>query len=383
MLNCQRHCIHLPSDITYLNSAYMAPLHKRVVAAGANSYQRQCDPTSLGRAAFFDEVNDLALLFAQLVNAADSSRVAIIPSASYGLSTAAKNLEPETHQNIVVAGDQFPSNYYAWSKACATNGAELRVVAPPMSRTDRAIHWNNRLLEAVDRNTAAVALPNAHWSDGTLFDLLALRTRTHEVGAALVVDGTQSVGVIPIDVDSLGLDALVCSGYKTLLGPYGTAFGFFGPRFDHGQPIEETWLGRIDSDDFANLVDYNEVYRGQARRYEAGGRSNFITMPMMKAALELLLEWTPQRISEYCTAITAELPERLRSQGFWIESSRYRSPQLFGIRPPASMNSEERFQRLDERKIAISLRGDVLRVSPHLFNTVDDLDTLYEALTSP
>ncbi len=383
MIDCQRPNVQLPPDQHYLNLAYMAPLHSKVIAAGEMAFRRQATPWSLGVDAMFAEVDDLRTLFARLTGIRESSRVALMPSASYGLATAANNLVPRAGQNIIVVGDQFPSNYYAWSRSCRDASAELRIVSAVKAKSgipSRSAEWNQRLLEAIDSQTRVVAIPNVHWSDGTLFDLKAVRTRTNEVGAALVIDGTQSVGAVPIDVGALKPDALICAGYKTLLCPYGTAFGYFGPRFDDGKPIEETWVGRDNSSDFANLVNYQETYQPHALRYEAGGRSNFITMPMVRAALELLLEWTPAAISDYCRELTKSLPERLRAQGFWIEDTCHRSPQLFGIRVPDSQDVTQLFQVLEERNIAVSLRGDALRVSPHLYNTAADIDALVEAL---
>ena len=195
-----------------------------------------------------------------------------------------------------------------------------------------------------------------------------------------MVDGTQSVGAVPFDVDEFAPDLLVCAAYKTLLCPYGTAFVYFGPRFDGGNPLEETWVGRVNSSDFANLVNYQETYQPLALRYEAGGRSNFITMPMVSAALGLLQEWTPEAISSYCSKITESLPDRLRSEGFWVEETERRSPQLFGVRVPADRDVADCFRRLGQRKISVSLRGDALRISPHLYNTEADIEALIEVL---
>ncbi len=120
--------------------------------------------------------------------------------------------------------------------------------------------WNSRIIEAIDADTALVALPHVHWTDGTQFDLVEIGRRAREVGAALVVDGTQSVGALPFDVQIVQPDALICSAYKWLLGPYSIALGYFGSRFDNGVPLEETWLGRLGSEDFTKLINYQSQY---------------------------------------------------------------------------------------------------------------------------
>jgi len=123
-----------------------------------------------------------------------------------------------------------------------------------------------------------------HWTDGTRFDLVAIGRAARRVGAAFVVDGTQSVGALPFDVREIQPDALVCAGYKWLLGPYAMGAAYFGPRYDAGDPIEENWITRRGSDDFQRLVAYQDEYAPGAIRYDVGERSNFILLPMFIAA---------------------------------------------------------------------------------------------------
>lgn len=380
MLPCQRDRFRLPDDLTYLNLAYMAPLADRVEAAGVAGVRRRRDPTTLGVPEMFDEVDHLKSAIAAILGIADATRMAVIPAASYGLSTAARNLDEVPGTDVVVCGAQFPSNYHVWKRYCARSGGRLRVVPPPAATIGRGAAWNQAILDAVDGEVAVVALPHIHWSDGTVFDLAAIREATHAVDAALVVDGTQSVGARPMDYGALQPDALVCASYKSLLGPYGLGFAYFSSRFDDGEPLEETWSARRGSDDFANLVDYQDEYRPHATRYDVGERCNFITMPMAAAAIELIDEWRPEAIEAYCDELTSEPIARLRSMGYWVEQRDHRASHLFGVLPPESIDSTAAHQHLTERRIAVSRRGAFLRVSPHLYNTEADLDRLVNAL---
>src|SRR5690606_2334173 len=122
----------------------------------------------------------------------DPHSVALIPSVSYGMAIVARNTRVESGQNIAMLHEQLPSHVYAWRRLAAASGAELRTVTPPAG-VPRGEEWNARILEAIDERTALVATPNVHWTDGTRFDLEAIGARTREVGAAFVVDGTQSV----------------------------------------------------------------------------------------------------------------------------------------------------------------------------------------------
>jgi selenocysteine lyase/cysteine desulfurase len=379
MLDCQRDLVHLPEGLHYLNCAYLGPLLKTVEEAGIAAVRRRRDPSSITPEDFFADSDRVRALFARLVNG-EVARVALVPSVSYAMATVARNLRLAAGQNVVVAHAQFPSNVYGWRRQCAERGAELRVVAPPAGDSGRAAGWNQRLLEAVDGNTALVALGNVHWADGTRFDLVAIGARAREVGALLVVDGTQSVGALPFDVQAVRPDLLVCAGYKWLLGPYSLGVAHFGERFDGGVPLEESWLARRGSEDFTALVDYADEYQPGAVRFDVGERSNFTLMPMLIAALEQILAWRPERVQEYCAGLTAGLLEEARAAGYRVEDAAGCGAHLFGLRLPPQADVARLKKALAERRVAVSLRGDAVRVAPNVYNHGEDVGALADAL---
>ena len=380
MLTCQKSRFSLPDDEHYLNCAYMSPISAAVEAAGVAGVARKRVPSRLATSDFFSGAQQARELFARLVNAPDPSRIAIIPAASYGLAIAARNLPVATGQNIVVAHEQFPANVHAWRKLAGARRVDLRTVHPPEASAGRGREWNARLLEAIDARTAVVALGHVHWTDGTKFDLETIGARAREVGAALVVDGTQSVGAMPFDVAAIQPDALVCATYKWLMGPYSLGFAYLGPRFDGGEPLEETWIGRAGSENFKDLVNYRNDYQPGAIRYDVGERSNFALMPMAIAALEQVLAWQPVRVQQYCTALTAELFDRVRALGYTVEAPEHRGAHLFGLRAPAGTDITATSERLRDRKVHVSLRGSAIRVAPHVYNDARDVDALVAAL---
>ncbi|MBI4519478.1 MAG: aminotransferase class V-fold PLP-dependent enzyme, partial [Gemmatimonadetes bacterium] len=220
VMTCQRRLFPLPPDIHYLNCAYMAPLSYPVQEAGTAGIRQRAQPHAIQSPDFFDKSDEVRRLFARLVNASDAERVAIIPASSYGIATVAKNVPVERGQNIVLTHEEFPGNYYAWQRLAERAGLDLRIVAPPADSSRRGEEWNARVLEAIDASTAVVSLGHVHWTDGTRFALERIGERARAMGAVFVVDGTQSVGALPFDVQRLEPDALVCAGYKWLLGPY-------------------------------------------------------------------------------------------------------------------------------------------------------------------
>lgn len=378
MLKCQRKKFMLSRKEAYLNCSYMAPLTKKVENAGHKGLAKKRRPSKVSADDFFHDGETLRLLFSELINNPNPNQVVIIPSVSYGIGNVVQNIKIKKGQNVVVAGDQFPSNIYPWMRLCQDAGAELKIIAPPETEKDRAVKWNKNLMAAIDKNTVAVSIGQVHWADGTLFDLVGIRQATRKVGAALVIDGTQSVGAMPFDVQEIDPDALVCAGYKMLMGPYSIGLAYYGERFNDGKPLEENWINRFESEDFANLVNYQEAYREGALRYEVGEHSNFIMVPMMIEALKQLKKWGPSEIQEYCRELTRGAIEELRGMGLFVEQEEHRAHHLFGIKCPSDQLDELK-KELKIHRVSVSFRGDFVRVSPHVYNDAKDISKLLKA----
>lgn len=378
-LTCRRGDFRLPRDEHYLNCAYMGPLPRVAEEAGVAAIRRKTVPTRIVPPDAFWETDGLRELFARLVHVGEPNRIAIQPGVSYGVATAARNLAVEAGQNIVITHEQFPGNVYSWRRMASEAGAELRAVAPG-DGSERGRRWNERLLDAVDAKTAIVSVPNVHWTDGTWFDLEALGARCRDVDAALIVDATQSVGAMDFDVSKVRPDALIVAAYKWLLGPYSLSLAYFGPRFDDGFPLEETWIAREKSSDFQKLVDYQDEYIGGAIRYDVAERSNFFLAPIAAASLELLNEWGPGRIQDYCRALTKDFLAEVGKLGYSVEDEAWRGAHLFGLRMPAAVDLTALRDTLSARNVSASLRGTALRLSPNVYNDDVDMGVLLEVL---
>ncbi len=382
MITNQRSKFSLPSQSIYLNCAYMSPLLKSVEKAGIKGIKGKRNPFEIGPKDFFESGEQLRKEFAKTIKAKESNRIAIIPSVSYGIANAARNIKIGSGENVIVAGGQFPSNYYPWHRLCLENRAGLHIVGATDTTENRGKTWNENILNAITSSTRIVAIGNVHWADGTLFDLMAIRKRTWEVGAQLVIDGTQSIGALPFSVESIQPDALICAGYKWLMGPYSIGLAYYGPHFDKGSPIEDNWINRQNSEDFAGLVNYESNYQPGALRYEVGEHSNFILAPMMLEALKQINRWNPKNIQQYCKAISKTAIKDLSKEGFWIEDEKFRAGHLFGIRIPKGIDMKVLKKKLKKNKISVSYRGDAIRISPHVYNKEKDLQKLVEVLLS-
>jgi selenocysteine lyase/cysteine desulfurase len=378
MLTCQRDLFSLDKQVSFLNCAYMSPQLKAVTAAGQHALVRKENPQRITVDDFFAPLQRVKTLFGNLVDA-PADRVAFIPSVSYGMAVVALNLPLAAGQEILVVEDQFPSNYYPWARLAAERGARLRVVAVEEG-ADKGRRLNEALLEAIGARTALVAISHVHWSQGIRFDLAALRQRTREVGSWLVVDGTQSVGALPFSVAAIQPDALVVAAYKWMMGPYATGLAYFGPELEHGRPVEENWINRLDSHNFRSLVNYQEQYQPGAGRFSMGEQSNFVLMPMLEAALQQLTAWGIPRIQDYCRRLNEPFINELQSLGVKLLPGDQRAHHLLALGLPAVMSLDVIRRKLQERQVVVSVRGASLRVAPNVYNQPADWERLLAAL---
>ena len=342
--------------------------------------QRKRNPYTIASDDFFQDAEILRKEFAKLINIQEPRRIVIIPSVSYGIANVARNVPLTSGDKIIVASEQFPSNYYPWHRLAQETRATLHVVAAPDTLESRGRKWNERILDAIDARTRIVSLGHVHWADGTRFDLEQIRKRTRDVGALLIIDGTQSVGALPFDVQHIQPDALVCGGYKWLMGPYSIGLAYYGPYFDNGKPIEENWINRRNSENFTQLVNYQEDYQSGSLRYEVGEHSNFILVPMMQEALEQINRWKPANIQSYCEKISQPAIKKLRAEGFWIEEENQRGHHLFGVRFPKGVSLGVVREKIRKKKISVSFRGESMRVACNVFNDAKDFERLMNAL---
>lgn len=377
IIPCQRDLFEIPDSVAYFNCAYIAPNLKSVRAAGEAGVARKSTPWTLHYKDFHEEVETVRSLFALLIGAA-SDDIAIIPAASYGAATAAANLTVEPGRRIVILANQHPSNVFPWREMCKPGGAEAVIVAKPEDDD-----WTPRVLAAIDERTAIVALPHCHWCDGTLIDLVAVGKRCREVGAALIVDATQSAGAMPINVKAVRPDFLFASGYKWLMCPYAFSFLYVAPERQDGRPLEANTFdheGTAGGQTWQDgTLQYPRQWSPGARRFDMGERANFALMPMAAGALGQILEWGVGSINLSIAALTDIICDGAATLGFDVPPPAARSGHLTGLRFPggAPAGVQDRLEALD---IYISMRGDTIRVSPHLWVNQTDVDRLLAAL---
>ncbi len=375
-MKLQKDKFKIPNDVHYLNGAFMSPFLKEVEKEGHKSVSAKCLPFQITGTDFFTNTKKVKQLFAELVGCDTHENIAIIPSVSYGIASVANNIILDKNDEILVIDEQFPSNIYSWKKLAKKYQAKIIVCKAPKLEKGRGESWNKNLLNLINKNTKVVAIPNIHWSDGTFYDLKAIRKKTREHKALLIIDGTQSIGALPFSVNEIQPDALICAGYKWLLGPYSIGLAYYSDTLCNGEPIEENWINRKNSKNFADLVNYQDEYQPKAGRFNVGEMSNFTLTPMLIKSLEQLLAWQPKNIQKYCKNISENAIETLQKLGCFIEDLEFRSSHLFGIYLPEHIDLEKLKKEFTKNNIYVSFRGNAIRVSPHVYNTKEDFDKL-------
>jgi len=370
----QSHLFDIPADVIYMNCGSVSPLPKSVQAAGVVGLNKKTTPWKLSTEDWFGRAEILRGLFAEIIGG-EKDNVALIPAASYGIAVAANNIRLSPDQHIILLDQQYPSNVYAWQELSRKSGAAIVTVKRKPGQS-----WTAAILEHIDAHTGLVAIPNCHWTDGSLINLEEVSKAVKSVNAKLVIDASQSLGAYPLDINTIKPDFLVTVGYKWLLGAYGMGFLYADPQYSvTGKPIEYSWLNRKGSDDFTSLVNYQEIYREGARRFDMGGFPSFIHVEMSIAALSLILEWGVVNIQETLSVLTHAIQEKADALGLETPDSRQRVGHMIGIRLSDSQVVKLR-KALADNQVYVSFRGSSMRVAPYLFNTLHDVDRLFRFL---
>ncbi|GAA0865426.1 aminotransferase class V-fold PLP-dependent enzyme [Sphingopyxis soli] len=364
----------IPDDVAYFNTAYNAPLLRAsrdalVCAAGA-----KLRPWERAPADFFADAETLRGVSATLFGTA-AENFAIVPAASYGISTAARILEPrlQAGDHILLAAQEFPSNIFPWQRIAAERGAAIRTAGRPADGD-----WTRAVLAALDPTVRIAALSACHWTDGATFDLVAIGAACRANGTVLVLDVTQSLGAAPLDLAAVRPDFMVAAGYKWLLCPYGFSLLYVDPRWHDERPLEESWLARSNAQDFARLADYCAEYRAGARRYDVGETCVTTVLPGAIAALRQIEQWGIAGIAARLGAITDRIAAAVAPLGYEILAPHFRSRHILGL--SVAGDPQDLIGLLRARNIHVSQRGDAIRIAPHLHVTDADVDRLIEAL---
>ena len=373
LTSARRDLFDLPGDLAYLNAAQIGPAPTRAVQAGQAAYAAKARPWSRTIAEeFFLAPEALRQAGARRFQCTGDD-VALAPAASYGLAVAARNLHVAKGRDIIVLDGQFPSNVYTWRRVAERDGATVRT----LTRRDGQ-SWTEALLAAIGPQTGLVACAAVHWIDGGRIDLEAVGAAARANEAGLVVDLTQSLGVMAFDAARVDPDFAVAAAYKWMLGPYASGFLYVAPRWRDGVTLEENWINRAGSEDFTRLIDYQDDYQAGARRFDMGERSSHQIVPAALEALTVLDEIGFACIQAHCAEACAALAEAAAPLGL-RDDTPDRAGHYLSLTLPDDAPSDLA-ARLKAHGVHLSQRGPRLRVTPHIYTDAGDVARFGDAL---
>lgn len=374
MIACQRHLFDLPDDAAYFRCSSTSPLLKRGCINGQAGVARKLRPWTLGVA---DTVGAMERVRALLAGLTDSTADdwALIPSAAYGTSTATAVLPLAPGQDVVLVAEEFPALVYPLAEKARAVGATIHTVPRPADGD-----WTRAVLAAIGARTAIVGLCEANWLDGAMLDLERVAAGCRAVGAALMLDLSQSLGAVPLSLRRVDPDFVVAVAEKWLFGPCRLSYLYVAPRWHSARPLESGWASRAHGSDPTKLTRYTEDYAPGARRFDVDEHFDYVALPQAIMGLEQVTAWGVANIAASLKPMVETIAERAQALGFVVPPATSRAPHLLGLRARSGAIAPELASALESRGVYAAVRNGVLRIGPHLYNNARDVDALFAAL---
>jgi len=378
MLVSQRDLFEMPRDICFLNSASYSPLPRPVLEAGRAAVGRKGQPWRLDASFANAQYERPRTAAARLINA-DPADIALISSVSYGVATAAKLVTVARGTRVIVLQNDHSSPVLEWQARADAQGFTVETVRSPGDGD-----WTAAVLAAIERSGAPpvglASISSLHWSEGALIDVEKIGAALRRQGAMFLIDGTQSVGVLTMDVRSLDPDFVIFPTYKWLLGPYGRAFIYVAKRHQDGVPLEQTASGRRDVR-AENAVYFTDPrYVTDARRFDMGERDHFVSLEMAAIGMEMVAGWGLPAIAQRLAMLTDRIADGVRGIGVGVLDKHLRAPHVLSLtfKDGALAGLVE---GLAADGVYVAPRLGRMRVSPHVFNDEADADRFVAALS--
>jgi cysteine desulfurase / selenocysteine lyase len=353
----------------FLNHASTGPLPQRAVDTLKELSALRAEPWRYSQELQFGTLAKARANCARLIGA-EPGDVAMMVNTSYGLNLAARAL-PFAAGDVVITSDrEYPSNIYPWMELEVSRGITLRRIPCAGVLPDE-----EAIMVALDEpRVRAVVLSWVSFASGYRIDVARIGKACRERGIWFILDAIQGVGSVPLDVRAVDVDIVACGGQKWLLSPWGTGFVWLRPDLVQSlRPVDVSWMATQSSDDFTRLTDYDFTYRSDARRFE------MITLPYqdfggMNASLDLFFEVGLDAVYAQIDRLTT----RIVHATLGAPSLRLVTPQgrehrggIVAVAPPDPVAASE---RLTAAGVTHSLRERAIRLSPHFYNTDEEID---------
>jgi cysteine desulfurase/selenocysteine lyase len=362
------------ADTVYLNNASVGPIPERTRRALDEFTAKRTAPHLLPERELLGGLQRAREAIARLINA-ETGEIALTTNTGFGLSVAARALPLKRGDVVLLSDREFPANVYPWL-LLKPQGIEVEL-APCTSEG-----WPDEdyLIERLeDPRVRVLAVSFVQFSNGYRADLARLGAACRANGSFLVVDGIQGVGNSVLDVRETPVDILACGGQKWLLSPWGS--GFLYVRRDLVRVLEPAvtgWMAFEGTDDFSRLTEYNPTFRADARRFE------MITLPYqdfhgMTTSVLMLAELGVRDIAEHTRALHEPVWRWADARGVRVVSAR-EEPHRSAIVCLAPDRAAEAFHAVKRAHIVCSLREGAIRLAPHCYNTVEEMERVLDVL---
>jgi selenocysteine lyase/cysteine desulfurase len=355
-------------DVTYLNNASIGPLPERTRRALDAFAVRRAQPHLLSDPELQQMLADARSAVARLLNA-DVEEIALAPNTTVGVNTAAGSLPIGPGETVLVSDREFPANVYPWLML-RERGIEVELApTTPEGWPDEAY-----LLERLrDPRVRVLAISHVQFSNGYRADLDTLGAACRENGTYLAVDAIQGLGQCPLDVRRTPVDVVACGAQKWLLSPWGAGFVWVRRELiGELRPPMAGWMAFEGTDDFTRLTDYRTAYRANARRFEVGTLP-FQDMHAMSVSLDLLLGLGIERIAAHLRALTQPLLDAAE-EGTYAVTSPTDDIHRSAIVCVRTGDVPATHRALREAGVVCVMREGSIRLSPHWYNTAEEMD---------
>lgn len=357
----------------YLNHAAVSPPPVPTLKAVEAQMQDVAESGALHYRRWVAVRENARKLAAKMIGARPE-QVAFMRNTSDGLSTVANGLHWRAGDNIVTFKREFPSNVYAWLRLREAFGVEVRMCEERDGRIDLS-----ELINLIDDRTRLVAISHVQYASGFRADLERIGRAARARDALLVVDVIQSMGVVPIEVESELIDVAAGACHKWLLTPEGVGLLYLSDRAR--ERIEPTLVGWMSVPDPEDYGKFDQSWNHGALAWETGTGPTAL-FHGLEASLKLLHETGVERISVHLNELTDYLCEQLQGHDYEIVSSRRagEKSQIVCIRHRGGLTPMALYSHLKLQNIHAAPRGDRLRISPHLYNLPEEIETLVNNL---
>jgi cysteine desulfurase/selenocysteine lyase len=367
------------SGVSYLNAAYQGPLPLSAVRAAQEALDWKKLPHLLPQSAHFDLPDSVRGKIARLIGAT-ADQIALTTGASGGMAAVVAGMDWKPGDEVLIARGEFPSHVSNWLPFERAGKLRMKVFAP-QGRFVTADDY----IEQIGPRTRLVSASLVRFDDGALLDAGRVASACHSAGAALLLDLAQCAGAMPLDVARLGADFAVGSGYKWMLGPYGTGFFWLADQWIDRLQMGSLYYQALEgARNFVSLPLDNPRAVCGARRWDAPETASFTNIATLDASLDLILKVGVEVIARHIDSLVEEMIERLPRDRYVLASpaeAERRGPYLCvaGGTPEETVRL---FEKLREAAVFVSLRENAVRISPHIYNDSSDISQLIDVLSA-